>query len=181
MLSGFNVPISEDLILITAGALVSTCIPHKYLHFYLWVFAGSWTSAWIAYYIGRSLGPKLYDMSWFNWAVTPTRIAKLHYYYERFGIFTFIVGRFCPGGIRNALFMTAGMGKMPFLIFILRDGIAALISTNVFFYLGYIFGENYHLIVHYVVTYDRIAIAIAASLGVLILVAFFIKRAMRKH
>lgn len=167
LLSGFNVPISEDLIIITGGALVTTCIPHHYFQIYLWVFAGSWLSAWEAYWIGRLFGPKLYNIRWFNWAINPGRIAKLHHYYEKFGAFTFIVGRFFPGGIRNGLFMTAGMGKMPFLVFIIRDGIAAVISTNFFFYLGHLFAKNYHLIVHYFVKYDRIALGCIIVIAIL--------------
>lgn len=175
MLAGFNVPVSEDLIIITGGALVSVCLHDHYLRVYLWVYAGSWLSAWVAYWIGRIYGPKLYEIKWFNWAVTPKRIEKLHSYYERFGIWTFIVGRFFPGGIRNALFITCGMGKMPFPIFILRDGIAALISTNLLFYLGYIFGQNYHLIVHYIITYNQIFIGILLAGITLLMITIWIR------
>lgn len=174
LLSGFNVPISEDLIIISAGAIVTTCIPHHYFYIYLWVFAGAWISAWIAYWIGRLLGHKLYDIHWFNWAVTPKRIEKLHHVYEKFGAFTYIIGRFFPGGVRNALFMTSGMGKMSFPVFMLRDGIAATISTNFFFYIGHLFAENYHLIVHYIVEYDRIALAFIIIVFILIAGYFWI-------
>lgn len=176
MLAGLNVPISEDLILLTAGAIVSRCIPDHYLHMYLWLFAGCWISAWEAYWLGRILGPKLYRIKWFNWAINEERIAKLSHYYEKFGIFTFIIGRFFPGGIRNALFMTAGMSKMPFLIFIFRDGVAAFISSNVLFYLGYVFGQNYDLIVHSFIRYNRIAISCLLLIGLFITLGFWIQK-----
>lgn len=176
LLSGFNVPISEDLVIITGGVLVTTCIPDHYLYLYLWIFAGAWISAWEAYWIGRILGPKLYNISWFNWVINAKRIDRLHHYYEKFGAFTFIIGRFFPGGVRNALFMTAGMGKMPFPVFILRDGVAAIISTNFFFYLGHLFAENYHLIVHYFVKYDRIALGLILLIVILFILYFWIKK-----
>jgi membrane protein DedA with SNARE-associated domain len=169
MLAGLNIPISEDLILIVSGALASTCIPNETLFLYGWVFAGCWLSAWEAYAIGRFLGPKVYDIRWFKHLVTPSRINRLHHYYEKFGVFTFIVGRFIPGGVRNALFMTAGLGKMPFLTFILRDGFACLISTSILFSIGYSLGNNYEAVFHYIKTYNEIAIGI---LLILILAVF---------
>jgi membrane-associated protein len=160
MLAGLNIPFSEDLLLLTAGAIASTCLAGHWLHLYLWVFFGCWFSAWEAYWIGRSLGPKLYNIKWFNRILTRKRIEKLHYYYEKFGIFTFIVGRFCPGGVRNALFMSSGLGKMPFLIFIARDGFACVLSSSTLFYIGYFFGENYKTLLRYFKTYQEILLGI---------------------
>lgn len=164
MLAGLNIPISEDLILIVSGAIASTCIPDKALFLFSWVFAGCWLSAWEAYAIGRFLGPKVYDIRWFKHIVTPSRINRLHHYYEKFGVFTFIVGRFIPGGVRNALFMTAGLGKMPFLKFILRDGFACLISTSVLFSIGYALGNNYEVVFHYIKTYNEVVVGILLTL-----------------
>lgn len=165
ILAGINVPISEDLLLLTGGALVSRCIPDQYFHLYTWMFFGCWISGWEAYWLGRWLGPKLYEMRFFKHVVTKKRIEKLHKYYEKFGIWTFIVGRFIPGGVRNALFITSGMGKMPFLLFTLRDFVASLISTNVVFYLGYTFGKHYELILEYFLRYDKIVLLGVASLA----------------
>lgn len=164
-LAGLSVPISEDLLLLTAGALVSRCAPDEYFYLYGWMFIGCWMSGWEAYWMGRLLGPKLYEIRWFKHLITPERIAKLHYYYEKFGIWTFIVGRFIPGGIRNALFITSGMGKMPFLLFTARDFVAALISTNVVYFLGYFFGRNYEVIAAYVIRYNRIAFLMVALIA----------------
>jgi membrane-associated protein len=160
LLAGLSIPISEDLILLTAGAIANICIPEHAFRLFIWVFIGCWVSAWEAYWIGRKLGPKLYEIRWFRHILTPKRTARLHHYYEKFGIFTFIVGRFIPGGARNALFMTSGLGKMPFLTFVFRDGFACFISSNVLFFLGYLFAENYKIIIKYFKTYDLIALII---------------------
>lgn len=165
LLAGINIPISEDLLLLTGGAIVSRCIPDQYLHLYIWMFVGCWISGWEAYWLGRWLGPKLYDIRWFKYIVTKKRIEKLHHYYEKFGIWTFIIGRFIPGGIRNALFITSGMGKMPFPLFALRDFVACLISTNVVFFLGYTFGKHYELLVEYFLRYDKLALLAVAMLA----------------
>jgi membrane-associated protein len=166
LLAGFNVPISEDLLLIMGGIISGSCIPDHTLHLYAWLFAGCWLSAWISYWIGRIYGPKLYDIKWFSHILTRKRIEKLHYYYEKFGIFTFIVGRFLPGGVRNALFMSSGLGKMPFKSFILRDGFACLISSATLFSLGLLFAQNYQVILHYFKGYEEIVLT---ALGLLVM------------
>lgn len=154
MLAGLNIPFSEDLLVMGGGVLASTCIPEGTLRLYLWLYFGCWISAWEAYWLGRLLGPKLYAIPWFKHVITPHRIERLHHYYEKFGLLTFMVGRFCPGGVRNGLFMTSGLGKMPFLKFIGRDGFACLFSTTTLFFLGYKFGQNYDLLVTYFKRYE---------------------------
>lgn len=160
MIAGLNVPISEDIVLLTGGALASTCLPENALQLFIWLFFACWFSAWEAYWIGRLLGPKLYDIKWFSHILSLKRIERLHYYYEKYGILTFLIGRFIPGGARNALFMTSGLGKMPFHKFILRDLPACLLSVSVLFYLGYLFGQNYHTIIRHFKTYNLIALII---------------------
>ncbi len=164
MLAGLNIPISEDIILLTGGAIASTCIPEHTLRLYLWLYFGSWISAWEVYWLGRLLGPKLYNVKFLARFVTPCRVDKLHYYYEKFGVFVFLVGRFIPGGVRNALFISCGMGKMPFLKFILRDGFACIFSSLTIFSLGYWFGKNYETLVKYSKTYNYIVIGLIVLL-----------------
>lgn len=176
MLAGLNLPLSEDLILLTGGALASTCIPEHALHLYLWIYFGCWISAWEAYAIGRYLGPKLYRIKWFHRFVYPERVERIHYYYEKFGVFTFIVGRFIPGGVRNALFLSSGLGKMPFIKFILRDGFACLISSSILFSIGYQFGKNYSLIIYYFDIYKYVGLAIV----ILIITSLLIYHSKRR-
>lgn len=180
ILAGFNFPISEDVLLLTGGAIVSRCIPDQYLHLYLWMFFGCWLSGWEAYWLGRLVGPKLYQYRWFHRILNPRRIENLHYYYEKFGIWTFILGRLIPGGVRNALYITSGMGKMHFGLFALRDFIAALISTNIVFYIGYLFGENYELLISTFMKYNRISILIMLILGATAWAIAYLRRSKTK-
>lgn len=175
MLSGLFVPISEEIILITGGAVAGMCIPEHRLHLYAWLYAGSWLSAWEVYWLGRLFGPKLYEVRWFKRFLNPQHIEKLHHYYEKYGIFTFIVGRFLPGGIRNTLFATCGLGKMDFPKFIMRDGIACILSSGTYFYIGYALGENYESLIKMFAAYNRIAFGIFLGI-VLLLVAISLFR-----
>lgn len=160
MLGGLNFPISEDLTILASGAISSVCIPEHAKRLFIWTYLGSWISAWETYWIGRLAGPKLYQISWFSRVINKERIESLHYYYEKFGVFTFIIGRFIPGGVRNALFLSSGLGKMPFYKFILRDGLACLISTSVLYSLGYGFARNYEVIGEYLKTYNLLVLGL---------------------
>lgn len=94
----------------------------------------------------------------------PEKMDKLHSYYEKYGIWTFICGRFIPGGVRNALFLSCGLGKMPFLRFIGRDAIAAFFSTVWLFGIGYLFAEYHQSVVNFFKKYNLVALGIIALL-----------------
>lgn len=177
-LAGLNIPISEDIILITAGALAAKCFEGNITLFFLCCYLAAWMSAWEVYWIGRLLGPRLYAISWFRRMASPEKIERLHLYYEKYGIWTFIVGRFIPGGVRNALFLTCGLGKMPFLTFVGRDGIAVLFSTTWLFGIGYLFAENYQEVMSFFKKYNLVALIIVFSL---ITGWFLWKRFKKRH
>ena len=175
LLAGLNLPISEDLMLLFGGAIASRCIPDQTVHLYLWIFAGCYISAWEAYWIGRLLGPRLYTIRPFRYIITQERMETLRYYYAKFGVFTFIAGRFCPGGIRNALFMSSGLTKMPFGLFLLRDGFACLLSSITIFTLGYHFGENIDTVARTFEHYSHWFLAFFGIVVTLILIRMWIK------
>jgi membrane protein DedA with SNARE-associated domain len=154
LLSGINIPISEDMMLLGGGAIAATCFQDHVLQLYFWIFLGCYLSAWEGYWIGRLLGPKLYQISLFKKIITPERMDWLRSYYAKYGIFTFIIVRFCPGGVRSALFMSSGLTKMPFPLFMMRDGLACLLSSSVIFSIGYHFAANIDKIFLYLKRYS---------------------------
>lgn len=154
LLGGLNLPISEDLLMIGGGAIASTCIPDHTVRLFIWMLVGCYLASWETYWIGRLLGPKLYHISFFRRILTHERLELVRYFYAKFGIFTFLVGRFCPGGIRNVLFLSSGLTKMPFHLYVLRDGISSTIALSTLFYFGYIFGANFQQIMHVIDKYS---------------------------
>ena len=176
LLAGFNIPISEDLLMIGGGAIASSCIPEHTLRLYVWILMGCYCSSWETYWIGRLLGPKLYKIRLFSHVITPKRLEMLRYYYAKFGIFTFVIGRFCPGGVRNVLFLSSGLTKMPFHLYVMRDGFAALISSSVLFYLGYIFGVHFDVIIEY---FHRYSIYLLSAVMFFILIVFIKHRSQK--
>lgn len=176
-LAGLNIPISEDIVILTAGALASTCLEGSPLLLYVCCYLAAWISAWQVYWIGRLLGPKLYNVPWLNRMVNQEKIDRLHEYYETYGIYTFLVGRFIPGGFRNVLFITAGMGRMPFLKFIGRDAPSCLFSTGTVFFLGYLFAEYHQSLVEFIKRYNVIGLILI----LVIITALFFWRRYKKR
>ena len=146
MLAGFCVPISEDLMIITSAVIAATLVPENTPLLFGAVFLGSYLSDWVAYGIGRFGGQRLLKNRWFSKHVNFERLEKIQAFYACYGFLTLLVGRFIPFGVRNALFITAGLGNMSFIRFIVADGIACIISNSVLFYISYTLGQNYQLL-----------------------------------
>jgi membrane-associated protein len=163
LLAGINIPISADILILGGGAIASTCLEGNTFStwlLFIWIYLGTLLSAWESYWLGRLLGPKLFHVRLFKWAISRERIRKLKYYFEKFGIWTFLIGRFIPGGVRNAIFMAAGLSKMPFNIFILRDSLGALLLCTVLFSIGYLFGQHLSLLTSYFYRYAEVVLAL---------------------
>jgi len=160
MLAGFNVPISEDLMIITSGLLSATVVPENTAILFLAVFLGSYLSDWLAYWIGRTLGRKMWTIGWFKRTIHPKRLIQTQNFYEKYGFLTLLIGRFIPFGVRNCLFITAGMSRMHFGKFILSDGIACALSNSALFFLTYALGRNYHALINSLKTFNIIIFSV---------------------
>lgn len=154
MLAGLNIPFSEDIILVTSGVLASTLVPENTSKLFIAAFLGSYLSDWEAYWVGRVLGKNLWENKWFSNQLKPKRLQKIEHFYEKYGFWTLLIGRFIPFGIRNCLFITSGMTKMHFGKFILSDGVACLLSNTTLFVLGYYFAKNYDVVMEHIYIFN---------------------------
>src|SRR4029078_10224849 len=104
----------EDLMIILSAVLAATVVPENTLQLFLGVFLGCYLSDWVCYWIGRKFGPKLWNIRWFAKTFDQKRLHQTHSYYARYGFWTLLIGRFIPFGVRNCLFLSAGLGRMHF-------------------------------------------------------------------
>jgi membrane-associated protein len=142
LLAGFNLPISEDLMLLSS-ALIAIKNPDMKFELFMSVFLGAYLSDLICYgFMGRYLGEKMFRIKFFANMVSDQRLKKINSFYTRYGVLTLVIGRFIPFGVRNALFITAGLGKMNALKFALSDLLACAISCTFFFWLYFSYGES---------------------------------------
>ena len=160
LLAGLNLPISEDVMIIIGAILASTVIPKNTILLFASVFLGAYISDWMVYWIGRLLGIKLWRFKWFRKTVPRRKLAKIKLFYKKYGFFTLLIGRFIPFGVRNCLFLTAGMTRMNFVKFIIADGIACFLSNIVLFSTAYTVGKNYHKLFYYLKKVNMIIFAV---------------------
>ena len=166
LLAGLNIPVSEDVMLFIS-AMLAVQRPDLFWPLFAGVFAGAFFSDLIAYSLGRFLGPKLWNIRWFAKMVSPESVDKMAGFYDRFGVLTLILGRFIPFGVRNALFLTAGLSKMNFIRFALSDLLAATISCSFYFWLYHTYGET---VIEYVKKGNMVIFGIAITVVVVIVI-----------
>lgn len=175
LLAGLNLPVSEDAMLFISAILAAKNPDMLYSLFFA-VYMGAFFSDIICYWLGRTLGPRLWKIQFFAKMVSPERVDQMGQYYKKYGIITLVVGRFIPFGVRNALFLTAGLSKMNFAKFAFSDFLACSISSLAFFSLYYTYGEK-------VVEYVKQGNMIIFSILLIVLGAILLKKswAKKKH
>jgi len=141
ILAGFNIPVSEDLMLYISGVLAAKN-PEYLPHLFAGVFLGAYLSDLICYaFMGRYLGEKIFQIKFFSKLISRKKLRMIGRFYENYGVLTLVIGRFIPFGVRNGLFFTAGLTKMNPLKFALADLVACLSSNIIFFWIYYNYGE----------------------------------------
>jgi membrane-associated protein len=135
--------------------------------FYCAAILGNTSNYWIA----RFFGKRIIDSGKVS-ALTPERMAKLDYFFERFGGLTIIITRFMPFFRTFAPFI-AGTGHMPFAKFTLYNAIGGISWVSLFVLVGYFFGgvpfvqEHFEIIVLGIVAVSVAPAIIGAIKGVL--------------
>ena len=138
-LGGFNIPVSEDLIVITAALLCKqehASIPAFYIALYL----GAVLSDYLVYFWGWLLGRGRISGRFFSKLISKNNINRISHALNRHGFFTFLFGRFIPFGVRNIIAMTSGFVDFPFYQFAFFDAIAAACNISALFWLVYFLG-----------------------------------------
>ena len=140
LLAGLNLPVSEDLIIIT-GAIVChnkhSLLPVTLAALYVGILSTDFFQYWIGTLVRKGTG----KTNFFRRMIPDKALNKMHYYLDKYGILTFIVGRFVPFGIRNTLFFSSGFFNLRFRSFVLFDLVASMISINTLFFIVFKFGE----------------------------------------
>lgn len=131
-------PVPEDISLLAGGMLAGMGQTN------VWValavgYAGVIIGDCIAFAMGRRVGLK--PGGFLSRAVGNKQIARLQRFYERFGDRTILICRQLPG-FRLPCFFIAGASGISFRRFLLIDGTAALVTANVFTWLGYHYAED---------------------------------------
>jgi len=171
---GLGVPIPEDITLFAAGFLAykgRISLQGALAVGLLGVLVGDS----FMYLIGRNFGRKVFKWPLFRRMFTPERIAKAEEKINNNARIICSTARFAPG-LRAPVFITAGILRVPFPLFIGMDGLAALVSVPVWVILAYYLGDKVETLLE-VAKNAKIGIAI----GLLLLIAVYVFRRIRKR
>lgn len=156
VLAGFNFPISEDIIFIVSASVAATIIPEHTFKIAAGCVLGAYTSDIISYCLGRFGMKFILEHRKLAKFYPLDKIQKIEYYYESHGAKTLFFGRFIPFGVRNVIFLTAGLAKMKIYKFMLVDLLSLSITSTILFTIGYTLGANYEIIFPYLNKYKFI-------------------------
>lgn len=97
----------------------------------------------VNYAAGRFIGPKAFHRpqdTWLGRWLKPKYLEKTHEFYEKYGGFTIIIGRFVPI-VRTFAPFLAGVGAMTYRSFISYNVLGAVAWVCSLAYAGYLFGN----------------------------------------
>jgi membrane protein DedA with SNARE-associated domain len=142
--AGVGVPIPEELPTIGAGIWVGSnpeLGPARWLILPV-CFVGVLISDVLLYGIGRLWGPRLLEHKWVTRFMKPETRQRTERNFHHYGLKALLLVRWVPA-IRSPMFITAGIMRLPLVLFILADGIAAVFGHSLLFFLAYWFGDQF--------------------------------------
>lgn len=144
LLSGFGLPLPEDVPLIAAGYLCGIGQANPWTLFPACFLAIVGADAMV-YALGRRYGHHAQRLPLLRRYLTDQRLARTEQLLHAHGGKFIFFARFLPG-LRTPAFFTAGAFKLPAWKFVVYDGSAALLSVPVILGLAYYFADRIHWI-----------------------------------
>ena len=157
-------PIPEDVSLL-AGGMIAGMGQSTVYEALLVGYTGVVLGDCVAWAMGRRVG--LQPGGFLSRVAGKKQVARLQRFYERFGDRTILICRQLPG-FRLPCFFIAGASGMPIKRFLLIDGSAALITTNVFTWLGYHYWKDLADVIHWLERFRNGVLVLAVMAGLMI-------------
>jgi membrane protein DedA with SNARE-associated domain len=137
-------PTPEELVIAVAGIWTGAHPQHgpeRWLMLPV-IILGAVIADVLLYSVGWFFGPRLLERSWVKRLVPDEKRTRIEENFHRYGVVSLIIGRLIPG-IRTALFLTAGVIRLPVPKFLLADVTGAVIGNSLIFLLGFWIGDQF--------------------------------------
>jgi membrane protein DedA with SNARE-associated domain len=171
---GLGLPIPEDLTLFAAGYLAY--LENIELHWAMAVcLVGVLIGDFTLFTIGRLFGRRVLNLPGVRYIMTPERIALAQAKLKKNARKVCFIARFLAG-LRGPIYFTAGMLGVRPLTFVSLDSMAALISVPALTYLGYYFGDEIEIGLHYMRRAERYIMIGLAVIGFLVVLNLLRKK-----
>ncbi len=176
--SGLGAPMPEELPVATGGVLVGKAWqnpdegPRWFIMLPTCIFGVVLCDSFL-YFVGRRWGHWLMTKKWVQRRILPPeKYQKIEKNFENYGVGILLIARVLPG-IRTAVFLTAGIIKMPFRKFLFADGLYAVPGVSLIFFLAYWFTDQFMEVLHKVESYRPIVItAVISAIGGALIYSF---------
>jgi membrane protein DedA with SNARE-associated domain len=151
--AGFGLPLPEDVPLIAGGVLAWLASPLETptlagmmrdpgLRWMIAVgMAGILVGDSVIYWAGRVFGRRVAEVWPFRRLITPAKLERVERLLRQRGKVVVMVARFLPG-LRAPTYFTVGHSRVPFVQFLLFDGLAAAVSAPLWVCLGFWLGDD---------------------------------------
>ena len=177
--TGLGFPMPEELPVVVGG-----CLVHEYnaTNYQWWLMllvciCGVIVGDTCLYLIGRYAGVWLMHRPFIKKHVLPPeRLVKISHNFKEYGVKILLFARLTPG-IRAPIFITAGITKLPWLKFLIADGIYAIPGVTILFLLGWWFTDNMVDLIKNEAEKAKPIIVLVVLLGV---ACYFVYRHLRK-
>ena len=159
LLCGMGLPMPEDIALLAGGFLVHrgvTRYPITLAVALLGVVAGDNS----LFFLGRRFGTGLVSYFGLNRPGSQAQINRIRAFMRRHGHRAIFYARFLAG-LRALIYLTAGSFGVTPLRFLAYDLLGAIISVPIVVSIGYLFGAQLEVIVHYLGGFERLLWVVA--------------------
>ncbi len=176
---GFGIPIPEDIILFAMGILAYMGLV-DFKTSVVVCLAGVMIGDITIFLAGRFYGKKLLKKKFFSKIFTPQRMDVTKSFFVKWGNKIIFAARFMPG-FRAPVFFSSGVFKVPFVVFVFYDGLAALLSVPIFIGAFYYFGDVVENVLKYVRAFEHGMIILIMSFTALMIIRYFYKQKKKKR
>jgi membrane protein DedA with SNARE-associated domain len=159
LLCGLGLPMPEDIALLAGGFLVHrgvTRYPITLAVSLLGVVAGDNS----LFFLGRRFGTGLVRYFGLNRPGSQAQINRIRAFMRRHGHRAIFYARFLAG-LRALIYLTAGSFGVTPLRFLAYDLLGALISVPIVVSIGYLFGGQLEIVIHYLGGFERLLWVVA--------------------
>ena len=169
-----GLPVPDETLLVFSGYLIFRGVLRP-IATLIAGFLGSCCGISASYWLGRLLGRRVISQYGRYFGITPERLDRAHDWFKRIGYWTLAVGYFVPG-VRHLTAIAAGLSELEAPTFMAFAYSGAFVWVSSFLLLGYLFGENWHLVLDLLHNNLVIALSILISLFFLLLAIVYWKR-----
>ena len=178
ILGTLGFPFPEDSILILNGFLVARCVGDPYAACFV-VYAGLLITDYSLYWVGRTYGRSVIEITRFQKIMTPGRLSRLEVQFRKWGGFVVFFGRFLLG-VRAQVFLAAGVLRLSRIKFLIFDGLSAGIMVVFWGAVGFYGDYGIQAVQEKARRIEHVAVIILA-LGVAVTVTYFYLKNRRKN